>query len=74
MAKQYLSELEAAGVPGESPGFPAGKFIVKPAVGAGSRGASSYGPAQHQAAADHVSRLHDSGHTALVQTTALHRC
>lgn len=74
--KQYLRELAAAGVPitptafvapGTEPELPPGKFVVKPAVGAGSRGASSYGPAQHSAAADHVSRLHAGGQTVLVQ-------
>ncbi len=76
MDKQYLRELEAAGVPitrtdflapGTTPQFPPGRFIVKPAVGAGSRGASAYGPAQHAAAAEHVGRLHESGQIALVQ-------
>lgn len=74
--KQYLRALDDAGVPitptdfvspGRAPVFPPGKFIVKPAVGAGSRGASSYGPTQHDAAAVHVHRLHEAGQTVLVQ-------
>lgn len=74
--KHYLRELAAAGVPvtetdfvppGTSPEFPPGRFIVKPAVGAGSRDTSSYGPAQHSAAADHVARLHERDQTVLVQ-------
>lgn len=74
--KQYLRELATAGVPitptefvppGTTPEFPPGRFVVKPAVGAGSRGASSYGAAQHSAAADHVRWLHESGQLVLVQ-------
>ncbi len=74
--KQYLRELAAAGVPitptqfvppGTTPEFPSGKFGVKPAVGAGSRGAASYGSAQHSAAADHVRRIHESDQVVLVQ-------
>ena len=74
--KQYLTELAEAGVPitptvfvppASVARFPAGDFVVKPAVGAGSRDASSYGPDQHQAAAAHVARLHAAGQTVLVQ-------
>jgi glutathione synthase/RimK-type ligase-like ATP-grasp enzyme len=74
--KQYLRELADAGVPvtptvfvapGEEPAFPAGEFVVKPAVGAGSRGAASYAVHQHREARDHVARLHASGQVVLVQ-------
>ncbi len=74
--KRYLAELEAAGVPitdtvfvepGEPAGFPEGDFVVKPAVGAGSKDAASYGPDQHDAAREHVRRLHASGQVVLVQ-------
>lgn len=74
--KRYLRELDDAGVPitptrfvppGEDPVFPEGRFVVKPAVGAGSRGAAAYGPTQHGAAADHVRALHDAGQVVLVQ-------
>ncbi|MGS0684790.1 ATP-grasp domain-containing protein [Nakamurella sp. GG22] len=74
--KQYLAELAAAGVPitptvfvlpGSAATFPAGDFVVKPAVGAGSRDASSYGADQHAAATAHVARLHASGQTVLIQ-------
>lgn len=74
--KQYLRELEAAAVPvtptrfvppGSAPVFPPGRFVVKPAVGAGSRGAASYGPTQHPAAAAHVAALHADGQVVLVQ-------
>ncbi len=47
--------------------FPDGRFVVKPAVGAGSRGAASYGPDQHAAAAAHVRSLQDAGQVVLVQ-------
>lgn len=74
--KHYLAELEDAGVPvtptvfvtpGEAPSFPHGAFVVKPAVGAGSVDASSYGRGDHEAAAEHVARLHRVGKVALVQ-------
>ncbi|MDN6566479.1 MAG: glutathione synthetase, partial [Actinomyces sp.] len=50
--KHYLADLEGAGVPitptvyiapGEQSVFPEGDFVVKPAVGAGSQEAASYG-------------------------------
>lgn len=74
--KQYLAELDEAGVPitptvfvppASVAEFPAGDFVVKPAVGAGSREVASYGADQRDIATAHVARLHDSGHTVLVQ-------
>ena len=74
--KRYLVELADAGVPitptafvppGGDATFPAGDVVVKPAVGAGSRDAASYGHDQRDAAAKHVARLHDSGQTVLLQ-------
>ncbi|TCJ00072.1 hypothetical protein [Aeromicrobium sp. IC_218] len=74
--KRYLAELDEAGVPitdtvfvapGESVDLPAGDFVVKPAVGAGSKDAASYGPDQHAVAREHVERLHAAGQVVLVQ-------
>ena len=74
--KQYLAELSVAGVPvtptvflppGSPATFPAGDFVVKPAVGAGSRDASSYGAGQHDAPLAHVARMHAAGQTVLIQ-------
>jgi glutathione synthase/RimK-type ligase-like ATP-grasp enzyme len=74
--KQYLAELAGAGVPviptefvapGSAATFPAGEFVVKPAVGAGSRDAASYDAEQHALAGEHVARLHASGLVAMVQ-------
>ncbi|MCX2952534.1 ATP-grasp domain-containing protein [Lentzea sp. NEAU-D7] len=69
--KSYMAELAAHGVPvvptavvrpGEEPAFPDGEFVVKPAVGAGSRGAGRF--TDHAAARAHLDAL---GATALVQ-------
>jgi hypothetical protein len=69
--KSYMAELAARGVPvvptavvrpGEEPVFPDGEFVVKPAVGAGSRGAGRF--TDHAAARAHLESL---GVTALVQ-------
>lgn len=74
--KGYLAELADAGVPvtdtafvppGTDPDFPAEDFVVKPAVGAGSRDAASYAADQVALAAGHVQRLHAAGATVLVQ-------
>lgn len=74
--KQYLTELAEAGVPitpttfvtpGTPPQFPSGDFVVKPAVGAGSRDAASYGPDDHATAFEHVARLHSAGQVVLIQ-------
>lgn len=74
--KRYLADLDRAGVPvtdttfvqpGRRPVLPAGDFVVKPAVGAGSQGVASYGPSQHDLAHAHIHRLHDAGITVLIQ-------
>ncbi|KFN42612.1 ATP-grasp domain-containing protein [Arenimonas oryziterrae] len=45
----------------------AAEFVVKPAVGAGSRDAQRYARDQHAAAATHVARLLDGGRSVLLQ-------
>jgi hypothetical protein len=69
--KSYLVELAAHGVavvptavvePGGDPVWPDGEFVVKPAIGAGSRGAGRF--TDHAAARAHLEAL---GVTALVQ-------
>ena len=64
--KHYLADLDRGGVPitpttfaepGQTPAFPEGEFVVKPAVGAGSRDAASYGSDDHALALAHVERL-----------------
>ncbi|GHH55661.1 ATP-grasp domain-containing protein [Lentzea cavernae] len=69
--KSYMAELASRGVavvpttvvlPGEEPAFPGGEFVVKPAVGAGSRGAGRF--TDHAEARAHLSAL---GVKALVQ-------
>ena len=75
--KVYLHELEDAGVPvtptqvvppGAAPAFPdSGEFVVKPSVGAGSRGAGRFVPTAARQAAEHAAALHAAGRTVLVQ-------
>lgn len=74
--KHYLTALADEGVPitptvfvepGSAAEFPDGEYVVKPAVGAGSRGAASYGPGQNAVATEHVERLHAAGTSVLVQ-------
>ena len=74
--KQYLAELAEAGVPitptvfvppGSTATLPPGGVVVKPAVGAGSVDAASYGADQHEEATSHVARLHTAGQVVLVQ-------
>ncbi len=76
MDKHYLLDLAAIGVPitptvavevGQAPVFPEGPFVVKPAIGAGSRDAASYQPDQYELAESHISRLHARGASMLVQ-------
>ena len=74
--KHYLADLARAGVPITPTTFlepggelvpPAGDYVLKPAVGAGSRDAASYGPEQADLARAHVRRLHARGTAVLVQ-------
>lgn len=66
--KTYLVDLAGTGLPvvptqlvpaGTAPDWPDGEFVVKPAVGAGSRGAARF--ADRDAAAAHLAELHHSG-------------
>jgi glutathione synthase/RimK-type ligase-like ATP-grasp enzyme len=78
--KIYLRELAEAGLPvvptyfaspGEPVELPAGgEFVVKPSVGAGSRGAGRFDadqPGDRERALEHAQRLHAAGRTVLVQ-------
>ncbi|MDT7578800.1 MAG: hypothetical protein QOK35_60 [Pseudonocardiales bacterium] len=74
--KHYLADLDRAGVPvipttfverDGTASFPDGGFVVKPAVGAGSRDVASYGPDEHEAAAAHVERPQSRGESVLIQ-------
>lgn len=73
--KHYLADLEHAGVPivpttfveSARPRLPSGQFVVKPAIGVGSRDAAFYGPAQHDLAHAHIDRLHNAGTSVLIQ-------
>ena len=74
--KNYLHELADARIPitptvfvkpGDVCEYPTGEFVIKPAIGAGSRDAASYDANQHEIATRHVARLHASGQTILVQ-------
>jgi glutathione synthase/RimK-type ligase-like ATP-grasp enzyme len=72
--KRYLLELERAGVPvvstrfvepGEAFEVPSGRYVVKPAVSAGSRHSARYEAGE--SANRHVARLHSMGRTVMVQ-------
>ena len=72
--KAYLAELLDAGLPvvptslvspGETARFPSSDYVVKPSVGAGSRGAARFAAGEDASA--HVAALHAEGHAALVQ-------
>ena len=74
--KRYLLELAAAGVPVITTELlvpdaafapPPGRFVVKPAVSAGSRGAAVFDAARHDAARAHVRALQAEGRDVLVQ-------
>ncbi len=81
--KNYLLDLAGHGVPvvptellapgGQLDGLPgagsgtAEEFVIKPAVGAGSRDAARFAVEDHEAARAHVSILHSQGRTAVVQ-------
>ncbi|MET8851607.1 hypothetical protein [Amycolatopsis sp. NPDC004625] len=72
--KSYLVELLDAGLavvptslvePGSPASFPSSDFVVKPSVGAGSRGAARFTGGADASA--HVAALHAEGHPALIQ-------
>ena len=71
--KTYLRDLAAAGVPVVETQWvtdgawerPAGEYVVKPSVGAGSRGAARYRAGED--ASEHVARLREAGQTVMVQ-------
>lgn len=74
--KTYLADLAAAGVPTvptavARPGDPLPplehEVILKPAVGAGSRGVGRFAPDRFGEAQEHAERLHAAGRTVLVQ-------
>jgi glutathione synthase/RimK-type ligase-like ATP-grasp enzyme len=74
--KHYLLRLERAGVPvvpttfvepGEPFEPPEGRFVVKPAVSAGSRHSASYEPGEAEAAREHIRRLHQMDRSVMVQ-------
>jgi hypothetical protein len=75
--KTYLRDLAAAGIaivptdfaaPGERVRLPHDvEFVVKPSVGAGSKGAGRFAAGAHVPAAVHVAALHDAGRVVLVQ-------
>jgi hypothetical protein len=75
--KVYLRDLAAAGVPTvatawAAPGEPvelpdAPEVVVKPSVGAGSRGAGRFGAAAGDAARAHARTLQAAGRTVMVQ-------
>ncbi|PRX46028.1 glutathione synthase/RimK-type ligase-like ATP-grasp enzyme [Prauserella shujinwangii] len=73
--KTYLLDLESAGVPivptrlvppGTEPDWPDVPFVLKPTVGAGSRGAARFAGGSGDAAA-HLRSLHQRGHAVLLQ-------
>lgn len=75
--KVYLRDLAEAGVPtvptvvlppGTAPVFDVdGEVVVKPSVGAGSRGAGRFAPGRGEDARAHAVALQQAGRTALVQ-------
>ena len=74
--KRYLADLARAGVatiatehlpPGATFTPPPGRFVVKPAVAGGARGAQVFDDERHEQARVHVAKLHADGHDLLVQ-------
>jgi hypothetical protein len=75
--KRYLADLSGAGVPivptqivppGDGTTLPADvEYVVKPAVGAGSRGAGRFAAGDLDGGAAQLALLHEAGRTALVQ-------
>lgn len=68
LADQGFSVIETAFCEvGQTPQFPDGDFVVKPAVGAGSIDARRFGIAETSSALEHVASLHASGRCAVIQ-------
>ncbi|MCB1623196.1 MAG: hypothetical protein KDI32_01320 [Pseudomonadales bacterium] len=75
--KRYLADLARRGLPvipslfadpGEAVQFPdADEWVVKPSIGAGSRGARRFVRADERSARAHAAALHAAGRTVLVQ-------
>ncbi len=74
--KRYLSDLARAGLntiatqplpPGAPFAPPPGRFVVKPAVSGGARGAQVFDAERHAQAAALVAKLHANGDDVLVQ-------
>jgi glutathione synthase/RimK-type ligase-like ATP-grasp enzyme len=70
--KRYLAEVPGAVdttflAPGDAFSAPAGEYVVKPSVSAGSRDTARYAPGEEERAAALVARIHATGRTAMVQ-------
>jgi glutathione synthase/RimK-type ligase-like ATP-grasp enzyme len=77
--KRYLRDLAAAGLPvvptsfaapGEAVDLPGREFVIKPSVGAGSRGAGRFRPDQPgeiDRATQHLKHLHAEDRVAIIQ-------
>ena len=74
--KRYLADLARAGIstiatehlpPGAPFTPPPGRFVVKPAVAGGARGAQVFDDERHADARAHVAKLHAAGHDLLMQ-------
>lgn len=74
--KTYLADLAAAGIPvvpttwvppGRPWEPPAADYVIKPTVASGGLGAARYRSGPRHLADAHVRRLHDAGHTVMVQ-------
>ncbi len=80
--KTYLSDLAGRGLPvvptrllkpgeritaADLADWPDAEFVLKPSVGAGSRGAARFAPGDLASATEHLEALHDDGRLVLVQ-------
>jgi glutathione synthase/RimK-type ligase-like ATP-grasp enzyme len=70
--KRYLGELAGAVrtdyvAPGEAFHAPAGEYVVKPSIGAGSRHTARFAPGEEARAAALVAEIHATGRTAMLQ-------
>lgn len=74
--KRYLVELAEHGVPvvpvelvdvGGVPDWPEGEFVLKPSVGAGSRGAARFDGERLAEAGEHLAELHQQNRPVLLQ-------